>query len=519
MSSAVTVNNVFKRYGRVEALQGVSLSVEPGELFGIIGPDGAGKTSLFRILTTLLLADEGTATVCGLDTAKDYKAIRERVGYMPGRFSLYQDLTVEENLNFFATVFHTTIEENYDLVRDIYRQIEPFRNRRAGALSGGMKQKLALSCALIHKPDVLFLDEPTTGVDPVSRKEFWEMLRRLREQGITIIASTPIIDEACQCDRIAFINEGRIRGIDTPDRILKQFADILCPAGLMHEKADNCESYVIEVDGLTKRFGSFTAVDHISFKVRQGEIFGFLGANGAGKTTAFNVITGVYQPTNGAVWFDGGKIIENHPQGKMKKQYKGQCDGLFTETLSPSPDKITRSGMARTFQNIRLWKTQTVFDNVLIAKHCRSTSSVFSAAFRLNRKEEAAQRAQVEELLEIVGLSDVKNELATSLPYGKQRRLEIARALAAEPKLLLLDEPAAGMNPQETEELTAFIGEIREKFKITILLIEHHMNLVMGISDRIYVLDFGKLIAHGTPAEIQKNQRVIDAYLGVADDA
>ena len=172
MSSAVTVNNVFKRYGRVEALQGVSLSVEPGELFGIIGPDGAGKTSLFRILTTLLLADEGTATVCGLDTAKDYKAIRERVGYMPGRFSLYQDLTVEENLNFFATVFHTTIEENYDLVRDIYRQIEPFRNRRAGALSGGMKQKLALSCALIHKPDVLFLDEPTTGVDPVSRKEF-----------------------------------------------------------------------------------------------------------------------------------------------------------------------------------------------------------------------------------------------------------------------------------------------------------------------------------------------------------
>ena len=156
---------------------------------------------------------------------------------MPGRFSLYQDLTVEENLNFFATVFHTTIEENYDLVRDIYRQIEPFRNRRAGALSGGMKQKLALSCALIHKPDVLFLDEPTTGVDPVSRKEFWEMLRRLREQGITIIASTPIIDEARQCDRIAFINEGRIRGIDTPDRILKQFADILCPAGLLHGKS------------------------------------------------------------------------------------------------------------------------------------------------------------------------------------------------------------------------------------------------------------------------------------------
>ena len=213
---AVTLTNISKRYGSVEALRGVSLSVAPGELFGIIGPDGAGKTSLFRILTTLLLADGGSASVCGLDVVKDYKAIRRRVGYMPGRFSLYPDLTVEENLNFFATVFHTTIEENYDLVRDIYRQIEPFRKRRAGALSGGMKQKLALSCALIHKPDVLFLDEPTTGVDPVSRKEFWGMLRRLKEQGITIIASTPIIDEARQCDRIAFINEGEIKGIDQP---------------------------------------------------------------------------------------------------------------------------------------------------------------------------------------------------------------------------------------------------------------------------------------------------------------
>ena len=203
----------------------------------------------------------------------------------------------------------------------------------------------------------------------------------------------------------------------------------------------------------------------------------------------------------------------------MKNQDKGQCAGMYKETIAPTPDKITKAGMARTFQNIRLWKSQTVFDNVLIAKHCRSTSNVFSATFRLNRKEEAARRAEVEKLLENVGLSEEKDELATSLPYGKQRRLEIARALAAEPKLLLLDEPAAAMNPQETEDLTAFIGEIREKFNITIFLIEHHMNLVMDISDRIYVLDFGKLIASGTPAEIQKNQRVIDAYLGVADNA
>ena len=203
----------------------------------------------------------------------------------------------------------------------------------------------------------------------------------------------------------------------------------------------------------------------------------------------------------------------------MKKLYKGEHDGEYTSVQAPTPDKITKLGMARTFQNIRLWKSQTVFNNVLIAKHCRATSNVFSATFRLNKKEEAKQREEVLELLKIVGLDDVKDELATSLPYGKQRRLEIARALAAEPTLLLLDEPAAGMNPQETDELTAFIGELRDKFKVTILLIEHHMNLVMDISDRIYVLDFGKLIAEGTPAEIQSNQRVIDAYLGVADDA
>ena len=276
---------------------------------------------------------------------------------------------------------------------------------------------------------------------------------------------------------------------------------------------------VLKIENATMQFGGVVAVDNLNLEINQGEIVALIGPNGAGKTTAFNVVTGVYQPTNGAVWFQGEKIIENHPQGKMKKLYKGQHNGEYTHVLAPTPDKVTKLGMARTFQNIRLWKSQTVFDNVLIAKHCRSTSNVFSATFRLNRKEEAAQREHVAELLNTVGLYDVKDELATSLPYGKQRRLEIARALAAEPKLLLLDEPAAGMNPQETDELTAFIGEIRDKFDLTVFLIEHHMNLVMGISDRIYVLDFGKLIAEGTPAEIQNNQRVIDAYLGVADDA
>ena len=276
---------------------------------------------------------------------------------------------------------------------------------------------------------------------------------------------------------------------------------------------------VLKVENATMQFGGVVAVNNLNMEINEGEIVALIGPNGAGKTTAFNVITGVYQPTNGAVWFNGEKIIENHPQGKMKKLYKGEHNGEYTSVQAPTPDKITKLGMARTFQNIRLWKSQTVFDNVLIAKHCRTTINVFSATFRLNRKEEAKQREEVLELLKIVGLDDVKDELATSLPYGKQRRLEIARALAAEPTLLLLDEPAAGMNPQETDELTTFIGELRDKFKVTILLIEHHMNLVMDISDRIYVLDFGKLIAEGTPAEIQSNQRVIDAYLGVADDA
>ncbi|HYJ38879.1 MAG TPA: ABC transporter ATP-binding protein [Chitinophagaceae bacterium] len=224
---AVVVDKIVKRYGAkknaVEALHGISFDVDKGELFGLIGPDGAGKTSLFRILTTLLLPNEGRATVEGLDVVKDYKAIRKQVGYMPGRFSLYQDLSVEENLEFFATIFNTSIEKNFDLIKDIYTQIEPFKDRKAGKLSGGMKQKLALSCALIHRPSVLFLDEPTTGVDAVSRKEFWEMLRKLKNEGITILVSTPYMDEASLCDRIALIQDGRLLSIDTPTGVINSF--------------------------------------------------------------------------------------------------------------------------------------------------------------------------------------------------------------------------------------------------------------------------------------------------------
>ena len=273
------------------------------------------------------------------------------------------------------------------------------------------------------------------------------------------------------------------------------------------------------VEHVTMQFGGVVAVNDLSMEVHEGEIVAIIGPNGAGKTTAFNVITGVYAPTNGRVSFDGQCVAENYPRGKMKKNYLGENAGLYTQVKEPTPDRLTALGMARTFQNIRLWKSMTVFDNILVAKHLKRSSNLFSAAFRMNREEEAQQRREVLALLKIVGLADVKDELATSLPYGKQRRLEIARALATKPKLLLLDEPAAGMNPQETQELTQFIGQIRKDFDVTIVLIEHHMDLVMDISDRIYVLDFGRLIAQGTPEEIQKNEKVIDAYLGVVDDA
>ncbi|MDR2955651.1 MAG: ABC transporter ATP-binding protein [Prevotella sp.] len=226
MKAAISINQLSKTYSSehpVIALEDISLQIERGELFGLIGPDGAGKTSLFRILTTLLLAEKGSAEVIGLDVVKDFRKIRSSIGYMPGRFSLYQDLSVEENLKFFADVFGTTIKANYDMIKDIYVQIEPFKDRKAGQLSGGMKQKLALCCALIHKPEVLFLDEPTTGVDPVSRKEFWGMLKQLKQQGITIMVSTPYMDEAAMCDRIALIQSGKILSVNTPQQIIANY--------------------------------------------------------------------------------------------------------------------------------------------------------------------------------------------------------------------------------------------------------------------------------------------------------
>lgn len=471
MEPIVTVDKVSKSYGKVEALKEVSFTVERGEIFGLIGPDGAGKSTLFRILTTLLLADKGTATVGGLGTATDYKQIRTQVGYMPGRFSLYQDLTVEENLEFFATVFHTTIQENYDLIKDIYQQIEPFKKRRTGALSGGMKQKLALSCALIHHPNLLFLDEPTTGVDPVSRKEFWLMLRSLREQGITIIVSTPMMDEAQQCDRIAFINQGQIHGIDTPERILQQFASILCPPSLTREEVRHELVPVIEVDRLTKCFGDFTAVDQISFQVNRGEIFGFLGANGAGKTTAMRMLCGLSKPTSGVGKVAGFDIFREAEQVKKHIGYMSQKFSLYEDL--------------KVGENIRL----------------------FAGIYGM--KDNEIER-KTHELLEHLGFLAERNTLVKSLPLGWKQKLAFSVSIFHEPKIVFLDEPTGGVDPATRRQFWELIYQAADR-GITVFVTTHYMEEAEYCS-RISIMVDGEIKALDTPAQLklQFNAKTMD---------
>ena len=452
----VVVKYVSKSYGKVEALKEVSLVVEQGEIFGLIGPDGAGKSTLFRILTTLLLADKGSATVGGLNVVEDYELIRTKVGYMPGRFSLYQDLSVEENLEFFATVFHTTIQENYALIKDICQQIEPFKKRRAGALSGGMKQKLALSCALIHKPDILFLDEPTTGVDPVSRKEFWQMLRNLREQGITIIVSTPIMDEARQCDRIAFINHGEIHGIDTPERILQEFASILCPPSLEREEVQHTMAPVIEVEQLTKCFGNFTAVDHISFQVNRGEIFGFLGANGAGKTTAMRMLCGLSKPTSGVGKVAGFDISREAEQVKKHIGYMSQKFSLYEDL--------------KVWENIRL----------------------FAGIYGMKEKD---IEQKTDELLERLGFSAERNTLVKSLPLGWKQKLAFSVSIFHEPRIVFLDEPTGGVDPE-------LIYQAADR-GITVFVTTHYMDEA-EYCNRISIMVDGQIKALDTPARLKQ---------------
>ena len=462
--NAIEVKHVSKSYGQVKALDDVTFSVTKGEVFGLIGPDGAGKTSMFRILCSLLLPEAGTATVDGFDVVSQMKEIRRRVGYMPGKFSLYQDLTVEENLQFFATLFGTTVEEGYDSISAIYSQIERFKNRRAGALSGGMKQKLALSCALVHSPSVLFLDEPTTGVDPVSRKELWEMLAGLKERGITIVASTPYLDEVRRCERVAFLDHGRIRGIGSPEQILTQFADIFNPPGIEHEKTSEARTEnVIEVEHLVKAFGTFRAVDDISFTVRKGEIFGFLGANGAGKTTAMHMLTGLNQPTSGTGRVVGYDIRTEHEQIKRHIGYMSQKFSLY--------------------------------EDLTVAENIRLFAGIYGM-------DDATIRRKTDTLLEQLQFADHKNPLVKSLPLGWKQKLAFSVSIFHEPGVVFLDEPTGGVDPATRRQFWELIYEAAGR-GITVFVTTHYMDEA-EYCDRISIMVDGKIKAIGTPEALKQ---------------
>lgn len=465
---AIEVQHISKRYGKVQALQDVSFSVDRGEVFGLIGPDGAGKTTLFRILTTLLLADEGIASVDGYDVVKQMKDIRRRVGYMPGKFSLYQDLTVRENLEFFATLFDTTVDEGYDSIRAIYSQIERFENRKAGALSGGMKQKLALSCALVHQPSVLFLDEPTTGVDPVSRKEFWEMLATLKERNITILASTPYLDEVRCCERVAFLDHGQVRGIDSPDVILDRFSDIFNPPGIEKQSSTNATSEqatdnVIEVEHLVKAFGAFHAVDDISFSVKRGEIFGFLGANGAGKTTAMHMLTGLNQPTSGTGRVAGFDIRTEHEQIKRNIGYMSQRFSLY--------------------------------EDLTVAENIRLFAGIYGMS-------DADISRKTDELLSQLKFESHKDDLVGSLPLGWKQKLAFSVSIFHEPAIVFLDEPTGGVDPATRRQFWELIYEAASR-GITVFVTTHYMDEA-EYCDRISIMVDGKISAIGTPAELKQ---------------
>ena len=462
--NAIEVNNVSKSYGNVKALDDVSFAVQKGEVFGLIGPDGAGKTSMYRILCSLLLPEAGTTSVDGLDVVRQMREVRCRVGYMPGKFSLYQDLTVEENLKFFATLFGTTVEEGYDSIKAIYGQIERFKDRKAGALSGGMKQKLALSCALVHSPSVLFLDEPTTGVDPVSRKEFWEMLATLKERGITIMASTPYLDEVRCCERVAFLDRGKIRGIDTPEVILDRFKDIFNPPGINKAAANvNVQSEnVIEVEHLVKAFGDFHAVDDISFTVKKGEIFGFLGANGAGKTTAMHMLTGLNQPTSGTGRVCGYDIRTEYEQIKRHIGYMSQKFSLY--------------------------------EDLTVAENIRLFAGIYGM-----KKEDV--RRKMEEVLRQLKFEEHKNDLVSSLPLGWKQKLAFSVSIFHEPGVVFLDEPTGGVDPATRRQFWELIYDAAER-GITVFVTTHYMDEA-EYCDRISIMVDGKIKAMGTPEALK----------------
>lgn len=480
MANAISINNVTKRYqnGKVTALDNVSLNIREGEIFGLIGPDGAGKTTLFRLMISLLVPDSGNIRVDGIDPVAEYREVRKRIGYMPGRFSLYQDLTVEENLQFFASVFQTTISENYHLIKDIYQQIEPFKTRRAGKLSGGMKQKLALSCALIHAPRVLFLDEPTTGVDPVSRKELWAMLRKLnKEYGITIVASTPYRDEVFQCERIALMSEGKVTAVGTPAEVMPE--EIRLRHDNDHDNED--QAFVIEAHNLTKQFDDFKAVNDISLSVRKGEIFGFIGANGAGKTTAMRIFCGLSQSSSGKAIVAGFDCSTQHEQVKRHIGYMSQRFSLYDDL--------------------------TVEENM----------TLFGGIYGMNKSE---IKTRTEEMLEELGIRDKRHEMVGALPLGWKKKLAFSVSIIHSPEIVFLDEPTGGVDAETRKEFWQLIYRAADR-GTTIFVTTHYMDEA-EYCDRVSIMVDGRIEAMDTPECLRQQfgaETMYDVFIQLARKA
>lgn len=451
--SKIEVRGLCKSFAQVKALDNVSLSIESGEIFGLYGQDGSGRTTLFRILATLSDPDSGYVAMDGHNLSKDKKNARKAIGYVAGTFSLYPDFTVKENIEFFASLNDSSVEECYEYIEPVYKKLLPFSDRRADRLSGGMKQKLSLCCALVRKPEILLLDEPTTGIDAVSRIEVWEAIRYLNEKiGMTVLVSTPYRNELLQCNRVAVLEKGVVKYVGAPDSIV--------PADDIGDRSKDWlrNDYSVDVRDLTRKFGDFTAVDSISFNVRKGEVFGFLGSNGAGKTTTIRMLCGLLAPTSGSGTVSGYDIVSQGDEIKRRIGYMSQ--------------------------KFLLYGDMTVKENLSYL------AMIYGMDYSLSRK-------RVKEVIEAVGLTGLENRMAAELPLGLQQKLSFAAATVHSPDILLLDEPTSGVDFENCRQIWRIIDEAA-KSGATVFVTTHNLNEAWHC-DRILMMSQGKIKAIGEP--------------------